>query len=282
MVDFSAMVGKCTNHRVGKSIALYECGALDGGEQRAFLDHLIECEYCYDRVYALEPLMTAFRKHREAARSIRVAELPGLGGKRPATRASRTWRLPVLVGSSVLATASLALLIFMRSAGTGTGTLEEQSAPPVIASGNSSAWQELWIPKAAYAPPRTGVTLRAPMKGFDRAMVAYRADDFPAAIEQLEALSGVEPAVSLDVDFYLGVSLLKVGRSREAISPLRRVAESSSGARHEAGRYYLALAYLKENQPRQAITELDAVIGANGEHLPNATKLRKQVIESLE
>lgn len=32
-----------------EKIGLYEFGALDKEEQRAFLDHLIECEYCYAR-----------------------------------------------------------------------------------------------------------------------------------------------------------------------------------------------------------------------------------------
>jgi tetratricopeptide (TPR) repeat protein len=60
------MMMPCTNETVGELIALYEFGALKGRQLEAFLDHLIECQFCYDEVYRLEPFMTRFRRHREA------------------------------------------------------------------------------------------------------------------------------------------------------------------------------------------------------------------------
>jgi tetratricopeptide (TPR) repeat protein len=275
------MNGKCTDTRIGESIALYECGALDDRERRVFLDHLIECEYCYDKVYALEPVMTAFRSHRNAVRVGMVGKVAAVQNKRPLIAPARTWRFPALVVSSLLIVASgLIILIFLR--GAGTNSVEELTHPPAVAQGNLSPWEDLEIPKAIYTPPREQVTLRTPIKAFDRAMAAYQASNFSDAAEQLDALSEMEPALSPEVNFYLGVSLLKVGRSHDAISPLKRVVELSGGARQEAGHYYLAFAYLKRNQPQQAIAELDSVISTNGPYGPEARKLRQKVIESLE
>lgn len=47
-------------------------------------------------------------------------------------------------------------------------------------------------------------------------MISYRQNDFAGAIEQLETLSEMEPSSEAEVNFYLGVSLLLVGRSQDA------------------------------------------------------------------
>jgi hypothetical protein len=228
----------------------------------------------------MEPVMAVFRNHRDAVRVERLTEFVPAQNKRPVKDPARAWRLPVLVAASLLVAAiGVIFLIFLR--GAGTDGLGEATAPKAVAKGNSSPWEDLEIPKAAYTPPRERVTLRTPIKAFHRAMAAYEAGDFSDAAEQLEALSELEPTTSSEVSFYLGVSLLKAGQSHNAILPLKRAVELSNGARQEAGHYYLACAYLKRNQPQQAIAELDSVIGTNGAYGPEAKRLRQQIIESL-
>jgi len=280
------MKTRCTDRQIGRLIGLYEFGALDKEEQRAFLDHLIECEYCYGQVYSLEPITTAFRNHRSAARSGELRQYSEIDHHSVAGNLSLvpkplwTWHsipvaallmLTLIVGGWVL-------YVYLRSPeavklAAGGGPTPETSGQ------NSSQLEKIDVPKAKYTPPKEGVTLRRPNKAFDRAMVSYQQNDFAGAIEQLETLSELEPSSEAEVNFYLGVSMLLVGRSQDAITPLKRSVKSIDGVPHETSHYYLALAYLKRNQPEQAIAELDAVIEMNGTYRSAAKKLKQQMFD---
>jgi hypothetical protein len=90
---------------LGQLIALYEFGAVDEDQQRAFLDHLVECEYCYGEVYSLEPIMTTFREHRNAAAVNGTCQIYRALLSR-LLRSKRTWHL-----MAALAVLSVALIV---------------------------------------------------------------------------------------------------------------------------------------------------------------------------
>jgi tetratricopeptide (TPR) repeat protein len=142
----------------------------------------------------------------------------------------------------------------------------------------ATAWEHLEIPKARYTPPPPDLQLRKPSKAFDSAMAAYEANDYAGAIEQLETLTELEPANAADVHFYLGISLLMVDRKEDAIIRLKEALQFSSGAQNESRHYYLALAYLKENDLQQATVELDKVIEMRGEYGQAARDLKQKII----
>lgn len=265
---------KCTKKSVGQWIALYEFGALNEQERKIFTDHMIECEYCHAQVYSLDPVMTAFRKRRSAARSGEVDRSADLRGIAPARKSSRAWY-------SIPAFAMLLAVIIIGGWAVYLTMRGPETVPPTNGDGPTvaSAWEDLEIPKAAYTPPIPGINLRVPSRAFQNAMVSYQQNDFPRAIEQLEILSELEPANAAEVDFYLGVSLLLAGRSQEAISPLKQAVQASNGQQRESRHYYLALAYLKRDEPQQATAELDAVVGMGGEYSPAAKALKQQIID---
>jgi tetratricopeptide (TPR) repeat protein len=261
---------KCTDKRIGMWIGSYEMGALEGDEQSIFLEHLIQCEYCYNQVYSIEPFMTAFRDHRAAARRGEVFRSFAVLEQVPASRSPiRMWRLmPVMAALSLVLAISVLVFYFSnRDQGAGGGDLAAAATP----------WKDTEIPKAPYTPPHKSITLRENDKAFERAMAAYQENNFSSAIEQLETLSELRLEGTAEVKFYLGVSLLLTDRSQEAILPLRQSVQSSVGLLREKGHYYLALAYLKSNQPQHALTELDAAIEMNGAHRSSAESLKEQV-----
>jgi Tetratricopeptide repeat len=260
----------CTDKRIGRWIGSYEFNALEDDERRVFLDHLIECEYCYDQVYSVEPVMAEFRNHRAAAqRGETFRHSASRERSAPAPGPFRIWGLiPTMAALTLLIGLGVYVLYIPR---------QNQQAESVKVAGVDSPWKEIEIPKAAYVRPSEPIVLRKNNKAFDHAMTAYQENDYPAAIEQLEALSELEPDGEAEVKFYLGVSLLLVDRGQDAIPPLRQSVQSSAGPLSESSHYYLALAYLKSNQPQQALTELDATIGMNGEHRPSAESLKEQV-----
>ena len=258
---------KCTKKSIGQWIGLYEFGALDEKEQRIFSDHIIECEYCHMQVYSLDPIMAAFRNHRSAARAGEPDRSPDLRKIIPVRKPVRSWY-------SIPAFAMLLAVLIVGGWAIYITTRGPENPPPVVAS----AWENLEIPKAAYTPPTPGINLRVPSRAFQSAMAAYQQNDFTRAIEQLEILSELEPANAAEVNFYLGVSLLLAGRSQEAISPLKQAAQSSNGQQRESRHYYLALAYLKRNEPQQATVELDSVIEMGSEYSAAARDLKQQIV----
>lgn len=276
-------IHKCTNKRIGMLIGLYEFGALEQPELDTFLDHLIECDYCYEQVYTLEPFTSSFRDHREAAQGDEIAEDFSVTPDIAAERAAPVWSTkPFLVAASVVVTIGVMLVVF-RLLETGptspvTGPSGGAPAKSEIAQDLPSPWRDLAIPKAAYTPPSQNHSYRDSTTAFEQAMAAYQEHNFAQAAEQLETLSDLNPRQGAEVHFYWGVSLLLAGRSREAIEPLKRAVPLSVGQQRESSHYYLALAYLKTNQPEPALVELEAVVAIKGQHQADAEKLKQSVL----
>lgn len=263
-------MNRCTNKRIGKWIGSYEVSALDDDERRIFMDHLIECEYCYNQVYSIEPFMIAFRNHRSAAsRGEAVRYSSSFKPRVAAPRPIRTWRLVPAIAALCLITAVTLYVAYYSK--------RDQEAEKAKIAELDSRWKEIEIPKAAYTPSSETIILRKKNKAFDHAMAAYQENNFLSAIEQLETISELEPDSVADVRFYLGVSLLLAGRNKDAIAPLRQSVQSGVGPLRESSHYYLALAYLKSNQPQQALAELEATIAMDGEHRAEAESLKEQV-----
>jgi tetratricopeptide (TPR) repeat protein len=271
---------KCTDKGMGEWIGLYEFGGLDGPELEAFLDHLIQCEYCYDQIYSMAPVSTAFQRHRTAAQARGLDQVvPNVLDTGPGSTLSwfaAFWanRLAVAgVSMFVMVSAFLVVLYLVVGRSDRGGPTPQE----IAAGAKTYPWKDLDIPKAAYTPQDQGVVLRKPDHPFALAMAAYQENRFGEAIDQLETLSEIEPAKA-DVKFYLGVSRLLVGRYPEAILPLKEAAPLGAGVQREECHYYLALAYLKTNQPRLAVPELEAVIQMNGVYRMSAEELKEQAL----
>ncbi|MBI3949135.1 MAG: tetratricopeptide repeat protein [Acidobacteria bacterium] len=277
---------ECTDSEVGRLITRYELGAVEESEREAFVEHLIQCEYCHNEIYSMAPFMRVLREHRE-----KVSSSQGLG-KQVARRVIHEpgalppfWRRwPVLAAASLLVTLGAGLLavylVTHRSVAPGEDQAKPTTpAPAELSKGSSPPWINLEIPKAAYTPPAPPPVLRGGdfQAAFERAMVAYQQNDFAAAAKQLDVVIRLEPEHA-EAHFYRGVSLLLVGRSQEAISNLQQAVRLSTGAQRETSRYYLALAYLKANRLPQALAELEAVSKMGGPHRESAEKLRHTIV----
>ncbi len=270
------MEGKCTNPRLGKLIAMYEFGALDKSDQLTFFGHMIECEYCHDQVYSMGPVATAFRNHRTDAQRTRTDNPVA---KPRSSVGVLSWAfnhmLPLAVSVALIIVGAL---VVWRVVLNPTPPAETASVlSPNGGSETDPRWADIKLPKPEYTAPEKKVLLREPEKIFVRAMAAYQRDDLDTAIEQLQTLSEMQPDNPGEVSFYEGVSLLLAGRSKEAIAPLRRAVEIGDSSQIEKSHYYLALAYLKRNQPQQAIEELDAITESGSEYLIAARQLREKI-----
>jgi len=266
----------------------YELGALEEDERKAFVGHLIQCEYCHNEVYSMAPFMSVLREHREA---VLRGEIPaghapvGAVIGQPAIRPfwQRRWALATAATLLVAVGAGLLTFLLMRepSAPQVAGPPEQPSSALEVATVRPPAWPDLVIPKAPYTRPGEQPALRSvEPTAFERAMVAYEKNDFATAAEQLESVTRLEPDHA-EAFFYRGVSLLLLDKSQDAIAPLKEAIQLSAGPQHESGHYYLALAYLKTNQLREAVAELDEVIKMRGRLRREAIRLRREVIAQI-
>jgi tetratricopeptide (TPR) repeat protein len=279
---------ECTNPHLGQLIVRYDLGALGESEREPFAAHLLLCDACYEEVYSMAPIMAALRQRRAA---IERGEIVGDRARVQAaieSTVSPFWltRPAILVAASLLMAVGAVLFAIQLARQPSTQDIAQPAEPmapaPDVAANLSSAGTALEIPKAVYAPARRPLVLRddTSATAFEQAMMAYQQNNFAAAAEQLEVVSRLEPE-HVEAHLYWGVSLLLAGQDREALAPLRQAVELSDGGLHESSRYYLALAYLKTNQPDHALAELDAVIQLAGQHQAAARQLKQRLVGSL-
>jgi tetratricopeptide (TPR) repeat protein len=268
----------CTNPKIGRLIARYELGALDATEREKFVGHMIKCDYCHNEVYEMAPFMNVLKDRREEAVRSRVTRrlTPAVAGWRP------LWlRWPALAAAVLLAVGGGLLATYLLRQERPPSIAQPSDATtstPQLAEATPPAWQNLEIPKAHYTPPREKPDLRGgPASAFERAMDAYKRNEFAAAAEQLEAVIRLESDPA-EAYFYRGVSLLLLGQYRDAIGCLDRAAQLSVGEQREASHYYSALAYLKNDQPQEALAEFEAVIQLKGLLQVGAEKLKQDIL----
>jgi|GEM_PF-753326 len=265
----NGMNTKCTNMRVGKLLGMYEFGALEDSRRSIFLNHLVDCEWCHNQVYSMDPFSARFREQRTAAQHERTGTRP-VAENKPTSRFLRL----LLMQQAIPAAIVVALLV---GAGAWVVWRTMPSRTVQVTEERLARLEHIQIPKAMYKPPEKPVQLREPEKAFNSAMEAYQRDDFETAVERLWTVNELQPANAREVNFYLGVSLMLVGRNPDAIMPLNQVVESGNGPLREKSRYYLALAYVKTGQIKEAVSEADAVIAYGGEYLAPARQLKEAI-----
>jgi hypothetical protein len=142
-------------------------------------------------------------------------------------------------------------------------------------------WRDLRIAKADYSPLESApdVIWRGEDEGaspapdaFVQAMEPYRHDEFAKAEARLERYLAQAPR-DHRARFYLGVSRLLLGRTREALPLLRAVMEQGQGPLGREARWYAALAHLKTGEEREARSLLEVVVATSAKHRSPAESL---------
>jgi len=268
----SASKSRCTDPRVGRLIAQYELGMLEGTEREAFLNHLLQCDFCHAELYAMEPIMELLRAEREAA----------LASKAAARTRRLFWQIRLLMAlqrrriawaASILIAAGAVLAVLLWLHPSERPPESAQVAPPPEKTQPSA-------PKSSLSAEEIARLRSAEMKTpFESALSAYEKGDFVRAVELLMPIARLEPE-NAEAHFYLGASWLQLNRPQEAIAPLRRAAELSIGVDRERSRYYLALAYARAGQRDDALRELEAIIAEGSAYRADAERAKRELLRS--
>jgi hypothetical protein len=243
----------CRDPEKGSLLTAYEMGLLDEREQAAFEAHLTDCPSCLEQLYAMAPSMVAIRANPEAFTALegsRATEVWAPGFSFVAwlrdTLASLV-RPRILVPAGVAALVAMVMIVQLRLDSPG-------------------AFQQLAIVEPVpyvQIDTRHVNTPEATLR-YDQGMAQYAGGRYREAVVALtEAvhLGEVDPAwgVRDQARFYLGLSLLLQGEAALAAEHLTQATRASILPVAERARWYLAQAYLLQEDPEAALISLQAL-----------------------
>lgn len=172
--------------------------------------------------------------------------------------------------------AELEALARMRDPRAGAAEVPARAGETGIPEGLGPRLREL----VAYSMPLSlAVTTRSRSQGagreaFREAMEHYRAERYAEAIEGLRRCLE-EGGARAEVSFYLGVCLLREGRSGDAVEQLEQAVRRPPrlGEYH----WFLAQAYLEEGRGEEALRHLEQTTELPGPYRDRAKELSRRV-----
>ncbi len=111
------------------------------------------------------------------------------------------------------------------------------------------------------------------------ALQQYDAGDYKAALKLLQEILAAEPD-NAAANFYAAVSYLKVEGSDRAVARLQKVIALNDSKFSEPAEWYLALAYLQQNNLAQTRATVEAIIGKDHLYKEQAIKLLERLRSS--
>lgn len=223
-------------------LAAYELGLLENVERYAFETHLTDCDECLAEMFEHAPTAVAMTSDPGTYRQALVPERAGLW-QALAERWPNAGPGQILAPLAIAAT--LALLLFWPG-------------------GNSrSKYGDLFIlePLAYTVPDMRSGPQDSALVAFDAGMRWYVAADYHGAANELARMTdlmsapdapALEPGVADQVRLYHGVSLLLATDPENAIPVLIAASASTLPPIQERSHWYLAQAYLLNNEPKKA------------------------------
>jgi len=233
----------------------YVTGALEGDELEEFEAHIIECSRCQAGVLQAVAIREGLRASEQSESGSETKNEQGETDSRPWFR-----RIPRIVWVPGTAAAVLAgILLF-----------SPERVPPRLSA----------LGEVEQAPIYLGIPVRQEVvvadSMFDRAMLAYLANEFQAAVTGLEeaVAAGFDP---LPAQFFLGSSLLMLDRPSEAAEAFGVVIASGDSPYLPEAYFYRAKALLRLGDIELAQRDLRAAAGASAEISDHAQALADSV-----
>lgn len=234
-----------TNDPLQKNIQALVNGELDENARNALLKQAQADPQVADELGFSQSLALALR-HRElvAASSVLNAIITEEGFPPPGSPATVTG------GRKWWVWASAAVLIMFTLVG---GYFWAESAGLFASQPQKISRDALQPLENVLFMPNSGQALPDLQKG----MAAYEAAHYNEAAQLLEKYVHRNPDNAARV--YLGISRLMAGQSKEAIQPLAEAAQSPVPPIQETALWYLALAYLENNNAHAAVQALESI-----------------------
>jgi len=267
-------MNKCANIEIGKLIFLYELDLISKNARKKFELHLFECDYCLKEIYKMTEVINQLHSSKEEIIIALESENPDLNldteqviqlkQKRrfslipvlPKTR--DIWHMYPkfkLILPIVLVVLALVLL-------------------PLIHNKSEKDYSKyLEFEKLSYSPEIfRGAPATQAQEFFNQGMKYYLEEDYSASIELLKKAALLDSANS-EYGLYLGVSFYLLKDCSNCISTLSALLPKTRGVRRFQISWYLAQAYIGNDQKEAAIPLLQEIIVNGYEYSNKAKKL---------
>jgi len=247
-------------------IERYLTEKLSSEEAEAFELHYLGCKRCFQEL-----------KMRHAAAIEMVRDPIPLKTSRHGLLAFRTrWAFATVV--AVLF--ALIIVVFFRPVGNRPPQSSGQSVIPSSPTQTDATAVITQMAAVEQPPPYIPSPLRGgegnpARERFEQGMRAYTAGDYKAAIGPLSQAAQLDRQND-PTAFYLGISYLLTESVNLAIEQLSKLTVNGNPYTEEA-HWYLAKAYLKQNDTSSASAELKAVVSLNGRYAADAQEALRRL-----
>lgn len=253
----------CTRPEIGDRLAAYEIGMLEENERAQFEQHLTECSWCTEELYAHAPAAETLRsdpgRHAGMIEAAQAGRAPGL-----LDRLRVLLQVRVLAPTAAVVAAAVALVLLLPG---------ETIVPPAPTAAGLARIEAL---------PYQSLELRGGSDRLTRTLAegleAYEQGRYRLAAHQLDTVwkhAGGDDSWSQrhQVALYLGVSLLLSDQADAAILPLEAASAARLRPLADRGRWYLAQARLLQERPCDSAKLLESLAGSPVYGDPAATQL---------
>jgi len=270
---------RCSNEELGHLITFYEMDTLTEDDRLRFEDHLLDCPFCRSEVSRMFPVYRTLEQSKAevlarlqatgisldsikqqilaTSQRSKATEPSGQFLWRKLILAVQSLRVPGEVIPALAVTALVLLLILLPT------------HPPQI--NPYAAW--LSFEKAYYQPQND----RAPSNttaesAFQQGMEFYQENNFKAAIGLLEK-AGQEDSLDGRYWLYLGICYYLDHQAPQAVTALTKAELLSDPAQRNRARWYLAQAYLLEQDTVRSMPLLQSLVNEGFEYSEAADSL---------
>ena len=259
---------KCTDKKIGKLIFLYEFDKLNQGQRKAFEAHLLECDYCFQNLYTLSPVVKKMRENPQAF--LPALSVPERIPFRKKVRALWDKLVPDISGIPVTVLKPVRIAVPVVAA---------IIAAVLIITGPTNDYSDLArIEPIRYIPValRGGVEMTKTDILFDQGMELYGAGKYNQAIHKLSQTVSRMPK-SADAHFYLGLCYLLTQEADSSIVHFIKAIEFGNNSLLEKCHWYLGNAYLLKNDEEKALEEFRKVLELKGDWWFDAQDMVKEI-----
>ncbi|MBN1559112.1 zf-HC2 domain-containing protein [candidate division KSB1 bacterium] len=241
--------------KTGRLLFLYEFDKLSEADRHRFEKHLFECDYCFQSLHALSPVVTLMRQEKEVFASDLLPAPDGGGAEKRAKRyrlfpspaGGWRWIFKPALGVAVL---MVFALFIIRPWISGPQTFADL------------ARIEPWPYYALHT--RGQLDEDKADKLFEQGMELYNEKKYTAALVSLDSAKILDPA-DMGKQFYLGLTYLLADSVDSAIVYLNNVIQSGDVTYLDKSYWYLGNAYLLEEDGEKAIQQFEALRELDGE-----------------
>lgn len=258
----------CIDPNVGKLITLYEFGELSGEDKRKFETHLLSCDYCFQSLYALSPVVERMRENPERFLAEAKKSKPSwIKLKEQIIALTSDWietigRVPAFVQIAIPTAVAVGvlLLVFIRPAAQLADLARLEPVPYRSLQTKAGA-----LPKEAD-------------RLFEEGMTAYVQKNYTGAIDKL-ALAVRQDSTNAGFHFYSGLCYLLSDSVDLAIAHFQRAIALGGGAVLEKAYWYLGNAWLRKGERNAALEAFRKVVEMEGDYQWEAQEIIGKIEE---